>query len=523
MRGLYRFYLYTVFTLLSVYAAYACSVLLSVLLRFSPLRASYETQPSSSDVVQAVTLSLVSFVVVLLIGGLHYWLIRRDIAQDAAGGTSAVRSFFLNTTEGIAAALSLPFFGWALLNLATSNDAGLPLAFMLSTLALALLLELERRRIATPTQGASAAFLRLHTYGVQAVLLIVLVNSWSRVLLPIIDGLFLGRRVEAANCAGNGQCPQANLFFLVLAGLWFVATWLFYGWLTSRDSSRVLRFILHGLGFAAGIGVLLPGLYKALHLLLVLIFRAPPALTEVMSAGASYDFIGPLTLGSLVAFIYHRWMHMGSAQGLLPARANLRLIELVILSVLAAATFWLGIGNLLYNTFALLLKFPQLVQRQGWLSAIALALAGSVSIAIEFYLQRKNQSEPQLAAGPRRAQVFALLAIGTLTFAVAIATTLYIGLTTLLGSPIANWTQVLSFGLATLLVGLPLAGFYFYTALNEHHFMRTTTPALEQTTHPEMATIESILGQLLANELTRAEASEQLHKLIQFSDVHDVH
>src|SRR5947199_4164087 len=101
MRSLYRFYLYTVFILLSVYATYTCQQLLSTLLLLTPLRASYETMPSSSDVVQSLTLALVSLVVILLIGGLHYWLIRRDIAQNAEAATSPIRSFFMYITEGI--------------------------------------------------------------------------------------------------------------------------------------------------------------------------------------------------------------------------------------------------------------------------------------------------------------------------------------------------------------------------------------------------------------------------------------
>lgn len=528
MRGLYRFYLYTVFILLSVYATYTSVQLLSTLLRLTPLRAPYEAQPSSSDVVQAITLGLVSLVVVTLIGGLHYWLIRRDIAQDAEAGTSAIRSFFLNIAEGVAAALSLPTAGFVLLSLASSSDVATQLAFALSTLALALLLELERRRIATPSTGASAVFLRIHTYGVQIVLLITLAISWSSIVPPLVDAIFLGGRAQAEYCTGITDCPHANLFLLALAGLWFVAAWLFYGWLTSRDSSRFLRFTLHGLGFAVGIGIFLDGLQTFFNVLLLLLFSRPVALSAVLGTYPQYNFVGLLTLGLLVTFIYHTWMRAGVKQGRLPTRASLPLIELAIVSVLAAATFWWGVGNLLYNTFALLLKFPQAPDQDSWLSAGAFALAGCVSIVIEFYLQRKNRSEPELAAAPRRAQVLALLAIGILTLSVAVATTLYIGLTTVLRSPITNWTQVLSFGLATLLVGLPLAGFYLYTALNEHQFNQpaktvpATTPEqdAEALRQAEVSGIETILSQLLANQITRTDASEKLQKLMHVSDVH---
>ena len=547
MRALYRFYLYTVFILLSVYATYTCVQLLSTLLLLTPLHSSYETAPSSHDLVQAITLALVSLVVILLIGGLHYWLIRRDIAQNAEAAASPIRSFFLSITEGIAAALGLPTLGYALLSLASSYGFSSSFAFALATLALALLLELERRRVATPTTGAAAIFLHIHRYGVQTVLLIVLETGWSRALLPIIDGLGFGSRARAESCGGIDQCPHDNLWFLALAGIWFVGTWLFYSWLTSRDSSRVLRFVFHGIGFAAGIATFLFGLHNLFTVVTLFFFHRPVALSTVLSAYASNDFVGLLTLGLLIASVYHRWMRAGVRQGSLLTLARLHIIELAIASVLTAILFWWGIGNLLYNSFVLLFKFPQPMDLESWVSAGAFALTGCVSIAIEFYLRRKNRSEPAITAGPRRAQVLALLAIGTLTFAVAIATTLYIGLTTILGSPITNWIQVLSFGLATLLVGLPLAGFYLYMALNERQFnqpakpipadlpeaappaklssptdLPAATPEAMVTRQGELAEIETILNQLLANEITRAEASTKLYDLMHMPDIHEV-
>ncbi len=559
MNALYRFYLYTVFILFSIYATYTCTTLLSTLLSLTPMHASYETVPSANDVVQAITLAIVSFVVILLIGGLHYWLIRRDLARNVEAAASPIRSFFLTITEGIAAALGLPTLGYVLLNLASSNPISLLLAFALSTLALALLIELERRRIVSPPRRATTVFLHIHTYGVQAVLLIVLGTSWSRILLPIIDGLFWNWSAQAENC-GISPCSHDNLFLLALAGLWFTGTWLFYGWLTSRDSSRFLRFTLHGLGFAVGISIFLVGLYNAFNVLLLFLFHEPAALSTILDMGGRYDFVGPLTLGLLVTSMYHVWMRTGVRRGLLPTQANFHLIELSIISVLTAITFWWGMGNLFYNTFALLFKLPQPIDIQSWTSAEAFVLAGCISIAIEFYLQRKNRSQPEIASGPRRAQVLALLAIGTLTLSVAIATTLYIGLTTLLKSPIANGTQLLSFGLAALLVGLLLTGFYLYTALNERQFGHTTrptpatpgtpepiantTPQTEPVTtpsndtvqlapvaastpepttiHTERATIELILNQLLASEITRAEASAKLYDLMQVPDTHKI-
>jgi len=49
---------------------------------------------------------VVSWLIAALLGGLPYWLIRRDIYSDPAAGSSAIRAFFLNIAELIDAPLA---------------------------------------------------------------------------------------------------------------------------------------------------------------------------------------------------------------------------------------------------------------------------------------------------------------------------------------------------------------------------------------------------------------------------------
>ncbi len=182
-RNLYRFYLYTVFIVLLIFAAFALGQLLSTLLLLIPfLRSSYDAVPDTAHITQSLVFALVSWVIAGLLGGLHYWLIRRDMSNDPAAGDSAIRSFFLNITEAIGISFVVPFIGFSVLGqLIYGQSYGLVsiLSFALPTLILVVVLELERRRTQVVT-GAALTFQRLHVYGVQLLFLIVLAFAWER-------------------------------------------------------------------------------------------------------------------------------------------------------------------------------------------------------------------------------------------------------------------------------------------------------------------------------------------------------
>ena len=97
LRGLYRFYLYSVFIAMLLFATTGVIQLLTVLFQ-NIFKEPYNT-PSAASLVQAMVFGIVALVVATLFGGLHYWLIRRDMQNDPMAGNSAVRSFFLNAVE----------------------------------------------------------------------------------------------------------------------------------------------------------------------------------------------------------------------------------------------------------------------------------------------------------------------------------------------------------------------------------------------------------------------------------------
>src|SRR5690349_13856194 len=81
-RTLYRIYLYVVALVMLGFAGFGLGSLLHTLLLNTPLRGQYEPVPAGADLVQTAVLASTALVVALALGGVHYWLIRRDIAAD---------------------------------------------------------------------------------------------------------------------------------------------------------------------------------------------------------------------------------------------------------------------------------------------------------------------------------------------------------------------------------------------------------------------------------------------------------
>src|SRR6516164_6385129 len=147
-----------------IFAAVGLGMLLQMLLSFTPLRGVYGSIPTNSTIVQVTVFFAVSWLIATLFGGLHYWLIRRDMNSDPAAGRSAIRAFFLNIAELVVAPLSV-FVSSTAVIAQLGHDPAFDLtgsaAFATATLLLLVVLELERRR-AQAGPGPALAFQRLH-------------------------------------------------------------------------------------------------------------------------------------------------------------------------------------------------------------------------------------------------------------------------------------------------------------------------------------------------------------------------
>ena len=149
VHNLYRLYLYIVSIALLIFAAFAVGRLLNTLLTFTPLHGTDGYTPqTSSEVVQSLVFAGVALAIAGALGGLHYWLIRRDMQNDPAAATSAIRSFFLNMTEAIGIVLAVPVAGFLVFGIlvsSQSSDVVGAAAFALATLLLVMVLELAPR------------------------------------------------------------------------------------------------------------------------------------------------------------------------------------------------------------------------------------------------------------------------------------------------------------------------------------------------------------------------------------------
>lgn len=555
-RNLYRFYLYTVFIFLLNFIAVVTGRLLNTLLNLTPLRGAYTSVPARQEIVQSVVFAVLAWVIAGTLAGLHYWLIRRDIRHDAAAGTSAIRSFFLNITEAIGIASAVPIVGFLLssLGLYEAADVVTAVAFAVPTLALVGLLEWERRR--TQVSGGALIWQRLHFYGVQIILLIALSYAWFTQIVPLIDVLFLGSSGTLGAChSGNYPCPY-HVFYLMVSILWFIAFWIGYGWLARNDNSRIMRFVLHGISFAYGIGCILDGIYIGVKFLILPLFKISASLKDILGFGPSYDFVSPLSLGILVVSIYHLWLSGAAKRGLINPSVK-SLMEITIAAIVSAAVFWVGCGTMLYNTFQKLAPAPPAPNALSWISAIALVVAGLGYIPLEIYQRRRNTGDLSSTSNPRRGLVLALLGGGILASAIGGVTALYLWVTALFSSPVDNWQQTAHAGPATFIIGVLLVGIYLWSALKEGYWGRSgkqsipSSDALPSDTLPsdlvasdaspvdaqpldvaisdatsstlaplsaQTATVEDTLDELLAGKIVRDEAAARIRVLLKGSD-----
>ena len=193
-RNLYRLYLYIIFIALVIFAVSVTTQLLGTLFEFTALRGSYSTPPSKDALVQSLVFALIGWLISGTLGGLHYWLIRRDQKQDQAAGGSAIRSFFLNMTEAVGMLIVASTIGFTVIASwanGYSNDIAYALGTALPTLLMVIGLELERRRFPA-RKGAALVFQRLHFFGVQLILLFFLTSALISNFRPLLD-LQIGR------------------------------------------------------------------------------------------------------------------------------------------------------------------------------------------------------------------------------------------------------------------------------------------------------------------------------------------
>ena len=527
-RGLYRVYLYVVTILLLVFATVSASSLLSALLRLTPLRGSYGSAPSNSDVVQNVVLAIVTLLIVAAFGGLHYWLIRRDMASDPHAGESGVRALTLNLSVGVAT-LVATFAGASALStfdLAFQYDTANSLAVALAALALALALEWERRR-ATPTRGAALIFQRLRIDGVGLILVLSLL-AWLPNAVSQTETL-IGQASGALSCTSIQPTPNGPYFGPYLPpcvgsqiiGQWgaaalVIVVWLLYLRLNRNDRPMLIHPVFLLLGYSAGVVALITGLERIIEYVSRVITANGGALPDYLN---NYDAAPIFVYAVLTLVVYLRWLGRPAAHEPLDAPTT-RLTIRAIGAAIFAAPFWVGAAMLLNNLFISAIPGAT-TDTTNWHTAVAITLAGTPYIPLAFWLGAGVRAEG--VKGPRRGFVLALLAAGALATAGGAATLIYAALTATLGFPLSDWQGVARVAGSALIVGVVVGLLYLWIAAREGQFARAPrpeappagAPATGAVAAPSGVSLDEVLTQFQQGGLTQAETAERIRALAQ--------
>lgn len=489
LRNLYRFYLYAVFIAMVIFAATGVFQFLQTMLGLTSL-VGQNTPPSSADVTQAVVYALVALLVAAGIGGLHYWLMRRDMRDDVGAGNSGVRAFFLNALElvsyitGVSAGISvIGSFGQQY-----ASGLNIPCALAITSLCVWGVAELERRR-APATAGAAVVFQRLHFYGTQLILLGIITFYWLGTVGQFIDNVvFQGRGTGLAPCGGFTTCPSANLLSAIAALLWTVLFWLGYGYLSRKDTGSLLRRVLHYLSFGYGLIFVIVGVYRAASLIVLSMLGALPGQNQISGPYAPYDIVSPLSFGALTCVIYLYWLR-GAVRQQPPERAAMALIVNAIAAIVAGVVFWWGCGSVILNLLNQIMPTSPLSPGD-WANAWALLIGGIAYLPLDVMLRRRTAQNGFVA--PLRGFVLALLGVGIVAGAIGGATALYFYGTAGLGVQSGDWQFAAHAGLAALIIGALLAVIYLRTARREHLIGVAPKPPAPSVMTPPMLTEDAI-------------------------------
>lgn len=513
-RSLYRSYLYIVTLGMLIFAAVGLFLVLDILLQQTPLRGTLAVPPTRTDVVQRLTFGAIAWLIAAGLGGFHYLLIRRDMRIDPRAGESAVRAFFLNASEAIAALvfvnLAVSVTSQIAYGLSADGGVATPLAVTLAALAVTAVLEWERRR-ALPTVGVALVYQRLHEYGVPVILLLFTATSaWQQAISDTTLRL-TGGAAPAYSCGPYGVCAPPNYpVFFWLAALLVSLAWMWYALLVRRDTHSGIRQVLHLAGFGYGVIWLTIGIQRGVELALRSGFNLTVRTPSIADMAAALGF------GAVVALAYGIWLRTEAARLPMGARAVGLSVE-ALASAILAVPFWWGAGLTVRYLVETNVPAGASLTPEDLAFALALLITGVLYAALALDLLRRTRVVQ--ITGPRRALVLGLFAAGTITGAVGAAVTLYALGTNLLGSPLTNWQEVARAGGVTLATGVALAGLYGWRATQEHTFspMRqrpapASGPAAPPRALPHDA-IDDVLDEFAAGKLTHDTAADRLREL----------
>ncbi len=530
VRNFYRIYLYSVCTALLIAATVATAISLGLLLSTTSLRGPYASPPTHSQIVQAVVAFAVVWLVTLLLGGLHYWLIRRDMVTDPAAGGEAVRSYFLNVTQLLAVLIAIGTAAAGITQLGDRNNSPITtFSVALSTLGLFALLEWERRRTHATT-SAAIALQRLHHFGAQLVIVFIAATFWILAVQDIVLTVLVRSGVynPCADYPVDFVCDPGTYYPLRQtvaqwgAALFLAACWAGYTAFSRHDRHSRLRQVTHLLACGFGLGFVLSGCRGILEAVLRQLVSSPFPSNEFAYGAAAT--VGALVFGLVVVLAY-RWLYAREAADLPSGVPAAGLVQWALAGVIFAYPFWAGVQTLLINAIEHIVPAGSQPPAENFASAGALLLTGLPFIFVALRLGvRTNQTG---VTWPHRIFVLVLLAGGVIAGAGGLIVALQASLSAMLGAPADNWQQTARAGFVTLLVGATMVAIFMTVAVRNRYLGTRPEPKpaeaepVAANTQPvgtvvdagvssPYETLEGILDALLAGRMTRDEAAARI-------------
>ena len=527
VRNLYRIYLYAVCIVLLNAATTVTAFSLGLLLSETPLRGPYGFSPPHSQIVQTVVAFVVVWLVTLLLGGLHYWLIRRDMDTDPAAGGGAVRSYFLNITQLLAALTAITTAAIGITQLGNRNNSTASIfAVAISTAGLFALLEWERRRTRATTTAA-IVFQRLHQFGAQLIIVFIAISVLSQAVQDIVMTVLI--RSGAYNpCAGYPEgftCYPGDSYSLRQtvaqwgAALFLAACWVGYTAFSRHDRHSRIRQVTHLLAFGYGLLSVLTGCRGVFEAVLRQLLGRPFPPNNLPYGAPT--IAGALVSG-LVVLLAYCWLYAREAADLPSGVPAAGLIQWALAGVIFAYSFWVGTQTLLINAIEHVVPAGSQPPVENFASAGALLLTGLPFIYITLRLGMRTSQTG--VTWPHRIFVLVLLAGGVITGAGGLIIALQASLSAMLGAPADHWQQAARGGVVTLLVGATMVAIFMTVAVRNRYLGTRPEPKPVQTepfaanTQPVAAvggaapyeTLEGILDALLAGRMTRDEAAARI-------------
>jgi hypothetical protein len=500
VRSLARIYFYIVFIAMLILAAVGIFIVLNTLLGLTSL-AGDQSRPDSASITQSILLAGVAWLIAAVLGGAHYWLIRRDLATDPSAGPGGIRSFFLNAAQFISIWVGVGSVAGAIFNIGrfTFSSNVIPsLSVGVAALFIAGIVQLERMR-ATPRAGAPRVFEGLHIYGFLTILIFYAGYYWTSALSETLRRALDPGRICSDFEGFSSSCP------VNLGGDWGAVVWISAAvaayWLLARPQAPSgLRQAFQLIGFGIALIYFLTGLFFLLNLGVRSALGDPFEASELAEG-----YVLPAALfGLLASALYALWLRSEREGSPLGAETTDHSI-IAIVAFEAAVPFWLGVGFVLWRVLELASGLS--VASLDWAGPVAAVLTGVAYIPISLYLRVLTARTD--AAGPRRAFVLALLAGGIIAGAIGAATALFAYGSRLLGAPISNWQDVTRVGTAIFLVGLTIAGIYFWSARSER-LLAPLPSAMPAGASQPVLTIEQILDDFAAGRVSRDEAASRI-------------